>query len=508
MMMRLTHSRWTWDHSRWDQLGLDVETILIASLAVLGSALVALIVLMTNGSLLAGAACLAGITVLLITYYRLDWSVYLFIGVVLVFDQFHIPGFEPLTFKAAYFRNIKEIPYFPQVSSAVVNPLEIHLLLLLLMWFVIVCVKKNVVVTHVLVWGVALVFYLGLIGSFVYGLKRGGDFLPALWEIRALFYLGWVYFFIPQIIRTKEQLQTLLGVCIAAIAFKAFQGIARFVRLGLSFQGFPTLTNHEDPLFILTLIVFLIGLLLYQSQHCHRQILLGLLFPLLLGFFVAQRRAAYAAILPMFIVIIVLVSNQARWTLLKIVFSLIVVAIAYCAVFWNSHNKLASPVRLIKTSLTLDPATAGDRYYSNLYRKFEDYNLAMTVQQSPVQGIGFGNKYEKPLALAKISFPLRDYIPHNEVLWLLVKTGMIGFFLFFLFLDAFMFRGAQVLSTLHDPYLKAVCLMAIAAVMGQIVVSYFDLQLTYYRNMVYLGVLMGSVSTVETMDRQASSNAR
>jgi hypothetical protein len=38
-------------------------------------------------------------------------------------------------------------------------------------------------------------------------------------------------------------------------------------------------------------------------------------------------------------------------------------------------------------------------------------------------------------------------------------------------------------------------------VLNQIVISYYDLQLTYYRNMVYLGLLMGLVPALESMDR-------
>jgi hypothetical protein len=42
--------------------------------------------------------------------------------------------------------------------------------------------------------------------------------------------------------------------------------------------------------------------------------------------------------------------------------------------------------------------------------------------------------------------------------------------------------------------------VSIAGVLAQIVVSYFDLQLTFYRNMIYLGMLMGVLPTLELAD--------
>jgi hypothetical protein len=72
-----------------------------------------------------------------------------------------------------------------------------------------------------------------------------------------------------------------------------------------------------------------------------------------------------------------------------------------------------------------------------------------------------------------------------------------------MFLDSFVFRAASLSTKLRDPYLKAVCAMAVSAVAAQIVVSYFDMQLTFYRNMVYLGTLMGLLSSVEMIHQSS-----
>ena len=462
---------------------------------------VAVILVATYGNILTSAFFLAAIGTLLLTFYRLDWSFFLLIGMVLIFDQFLIPGFEPYTFEVYYFRNLKEMPYLPNFDWAVVNVLELHLVLLLFIWVVLIAVKKNVMLSRVPSWGPAIIFFFWLAVSFVSGMTQGGAFLPALWEMRALCYLGLMYFFVPQIVQTKKQLQTFFWVCIGAISFKAFQGIARFIDLGFSFQGQRTLTNHEDPVFFVTLMVLLLALVLFKAQSRQQRVLLWLLFPLIIGFIVAQRRGAYGAAFVSFVTLLVLLPTKERWMYLKGLLPAIVIIGLYTAIFWNSNSVLASPVRRVASSFRATPETNAYAYYSNLYRKYENYDLAVTVRRAPVVGIGFGKKYDAPIKLAHLLFPLREYIPHNEILWLLVKTGAVGFFLFWFFLNSFVSQGASLLSRLKDPYLKAVCAVAVVAVVSQITVSYFDLQLTYYRNMVYLGALMGLVPTLETIDK-------
>jgi hypothetical protein len=444
---------------------------------------------------------LGAASVVLLTLVRVDWSLFLFLGLVLVFDQHEIPGFYPFTLAVGYFKNLKENPVLPSMSAGVINPLEIHLILMIVTWFVALGIKRLRVQRPAMLGG-ALVFFLWILGSLIYGLRSGGDFLPALWEVRALAYLAVLYCFVPQVVQTKEQMRALMWVAIAAISIKALQGIYRFARLGFSYQGFATLTNHEDPVFIVTLVALVMGLILFRVRGAQRSALLVLLIPLLAGFVVGQRRAAYASGLISMASFIVVLPRSQQWTFLKAFFPIVGTLAIYCALMWESDSKWASPVRLIKSGLSTDKEMAGERFYSNLYREFEKYDLAVTVRNSPVVGIGFGKKYEQPIPLADISFPLKDYIPHNEILWLVTKMGGAGFLTFCLFINAFVLKASFVSSRLTDRYLQAKCAVIVAAVVNQIVVSYYDLQLTYYRNMVYLGCLMGMLPTLEWLSLQ------
>src|ERR1041385_165865 len=495
---------WTYPE-RNDWLERMGSKLFVASLVAVLAAVVGVVVVETDGNMFPAAACIVAAAVLIASCYRVEWGLYVFVGTVLFFDQYAIPGFDPLTFKALYFRNLKEISYLPRFSELVVNPLELQLVLLITVWFVVSCFKRDLSLVRIPMWGGALVFFLGVAAAEMYGLRRGGDFLPSLWEVRALVYLGILYVMVPQIIRTKEQVHTLIWVCIAVISFKAFQGIGRMVSMGLSTGGLPTLTNHEDPVFVLNLVVLLFALVLFGATTRQRTALAWLLLPLIVGFYTGERRAAYAAVIPTFVVFIAVLPRKQQWLFVKTAAPVVAALALYCAVFWNSDSKFASPVRLVKTGFGVDPETAGERYYSNLYREIEKYDLARTVQDYPVLGIGFGNKYEMPLPLVKIDFPLRDYISHDQILWVIVKMGAVGFCLFCLFFNSFACRAAFTLSRLRDPYLRAVVAVAVAAIVNQLVGPNYDLQMTQHRNMVFLGTFMGLLPVCEHIDAEQRS---
>lgn len=469
-------------------------TILLILVGISGS------LYLTDGNFKITAAILVPILVLGLTIYRLDYSFFLLLGCTLFFDQFLVPEFKPFTYYVDFFRNFKEISYLPTHPAGVINPIELYFMLLGGTWFLMLAACKKITLQSIPVWPAFLLFFSWLLFAFLNGLRSGGQIVIAFWEVRALFYFSILYLVVPQIIQTKKQIRTLIWISILAIFFKACQGITRFAAAGFSTEVVQTFTNHEDPVFMSTLFIFLAVMLLLKYRDRQRTVLLLLTLPLLLGFYVSLRRAAYAGLFISLLALFVLLDREERMHYLKLAVPALAILFAYGATFWNSDRSLAKPVQMVKSGL-FEPdkeKNPGD-YYSNLYRDYENYNLASTVQRKPITGIGFGNKYDKPVELVNISFPLRDYIPHNQILWWMVKTGAIGFFGFWIFFNAFVYKGASVYAKISDPYLKAVCAMAVIAVINQMAVSFFDLQLTYYRSMIYLGTLMGLLPTIERL---------
>ncbi len=449
------------------------------------------------------------IGIMILSVMRLDFSLYLLLAGILVNDQYAIPGFTPITRELHFFSNLKENTYLPFFEAGVVNPVEIHLVFICFSLLIWLAVKRDFHLRAIPVWMPYILFLGSLVFAFLYGMRGGGDFLIALWEIRALLYLCLMYLIVPQIIQTREQIMVVMWIAIFGIAIKAFQGVARFVDLGFTTGGFAVLTNHEDPVFMVLLFILLIGFLVFNVKHPQRYWMLLLLLPLIFGFYTGMRRASYASFMVCIAAVVVLLPVAKRWTFAKYALPILGVILVYSAVFWNSSGALARPVQMIKSGFeTPNKETNFRDYSSNLYREYENYNLARTVANNPLIGIGFGKRYEQPIPLVNIRFTLRDYIPHNQILWVLIKMGGLGFLAFWLFFNSFAAKSAMVFTKLQDPYLKAVALVVAVAVINQLVVSYFDLQLTYYRNMLFLGVLMGLLPALEAIATTESSESK
>ena len=442
--------------------------------------------------------------VLFISVFKIDYSLFLLVFTVILFEQYPIPDFPTITNEVSFFINLKEIRYVPFFEAGMISPFEIHLLFLTFGLMVHMAIRKNFVLKPVTVWVPFVLFVAFFVFAFLNGMRTGGDFKVALWEVRALFYLILMYVIVPQILESKKQLVGIVWVVIIAVTIKAFQGVLRFVEMGFTTGGYAVLTNHEDPVFIVTLLVLLVGFLLFRTGGKQKVWMLVTLAILLVGFYVAQRRATYGSLIVSLSAIVLILPTQKRIEYLKFIVPFLGVLLVYGFVFWNdATGTLARPVQMVKSAFVEpDMKTNFSDYSSNLYRDRENYNLAQTVVNHTLLGTGFGKKYDQPLPLINIRFTLRDYIPHNQIYWILVKMGAIGFFMFWFFFNSFVAKATQVFIRVKDPYLKGVALMIALAVINQMVVSFFDLQLTYYRNMTYLGCLMGLLPVIQCIESE------
>ena len=490
-------------------LGLDRENSSILWVLLLFAAMLGAGLFYFDGNVALVTGIIYLTFVLIISVFRLDYSLYLFIFTVILFEQYAIPGFPSVTHDVSFFSNLKEISYVPFFEAGMVSPFEIHIFFLTFALFLHITTRRGFKLKPISVWGSFLFFFACLALAFLNGMRTGGDFLIALWEVRALFYLCLMYLIVPQILDSKAQISILFWVIIIGVTIKAMQGVARFIDLGFTTGGFAVLTNHEDPVFMVTLFILLIGFLLYQTGNKQKLWLLVTVIILFAGFYVAQRRATYGSLIISITALLVILPAIKRVQFIKYFLPVLAILSIYGFMFWNdTGSTIGRPVQMVKSAF-IEPEmeTNFSDYSSNLYRDNENYNLAHTVVNNTVVGTGFGKRYDQPISLIEIRFSLRDYIPHNQIYWILVKMGAVGFFAFWFFFNCFVTKGTQLFIRLDDPYLKAITLVIVIAVINQMVVSFYDLQLTYYRSMIYLGCLMGVLSVIVNIDKEQKSQA-
>lgn len=97
----------------------------------------------------------------------------------------------------------------------------------------------------------------------------------------------------------------------------------------------------------------------------------------------------------------------------------------YLQAYWDGGRggPMAEPARAIRSQF--DP---GERdASSDAYRETERQNLQRTIRESPVLGIGFGRPFTEYEPLPELDFwPLQRYTPHQNILWVWLKTGLLG----------------------------------------------------------------------------------
>jgi O-antigen ligase len=108
----------------------------------------------------------------------------------------------------------------------------------------------------------------------------------------------------------------------------------------------------------------------------------------------------------------------------KSVVAILLASAVYFPVMWNSTGSLAMPAQSIKSQIHPSVRDAS----SDLYRVQENANLQHNIQQGGLLGRGFGVKIDYALPIADISTidPLITYIPHDDVLDVLMRMGLLG----------------------------------------------------------------------------------
>ncbi|MDR3709363.1 MAG: O-antigen ligase family protein [Capsulimonadaceae bacterium] len=336
--------------------------------------------------------------------------------------------------------------------------------------------------------------------SLVVGMATGGAFNKAMFEIRPLAYLVLAYLLSTNMTTdTDAQTRRLLWVTALCVGFKAAQAAIRYVveQHGSTIPEIG-IGTHEESFFFDAFALMLVVLWLTGAEPGLRW-LMTLFFPVVLWMNAAnQRRAATAAFLIVIPMLLALAyaALPMRRRMIRIVSILIVVVSAiYFPAFWNKTGTLAQPARAVKSQISPDDRDLS----SNAYRDAENANLFETMMTSPVVGYGYGKPFIMFTNMVDLSSvdPLIRFIPHNSVLWVWMRTGTIGFTVFWVLFAAIIIASAQ---TCRDPRFtstdKLVGMYVGCLAVMQLIFGLLDMQLGCCRNMLFTGTWVGLLTAV------------
>jgi hypothetical protein len=422
-------------------------------------------------------------------------GLYLLLAATLVFEIFPLRFADSLTDRFPFFLNLNSANSsgFTGIS---ITPAEILMVSVIVIWFAAGVSRRTLTLAGGPLVMAYLIFAAVVLAAEFHGILTRGDWNKSLWELRPQAY-GFVAFLMAaNLVKERSQVRHLALIFFVAIAFKVGVALYRyFVTLHGNDSAYEAIMAHEESYFY-ALFILGTGVALIWGRGLQRRVLFLLLAISALSLFaivVNHRRAAELALIGGAITLMALAirfdaDHRGRW----IGLSLMVVLgfSAYAFVYWNHTTGLTGEIiRPIRSLFLPDQRD----YLSNIYRTAEDANLQVTFRTSPLVGIGFGIPMIVIFPMADISYiyPLWNYIPHNTLLWIGMRMGAVGYAAFWGLVAMAVLQACRQLATRRDPLLNAVAAFAIAAIVGEIVMGYSDLQLDTFRNLIVFGALLG-----------------
>lgn len=387
-------------------------------------------------------------------------------------------------------------------------------ILFLLILFALICAK--LVKRERTLYGGALLWpFLGFMAcvvmGIIVGLSKGGDIKLMILEVRPLWYLFISYLLAYNLVTQKDAIRTFFWIVIIAAGVKGLQGCyIYFIVLHHNLAGQNEIMAHEESFFFAALILLVIIFYLHDQYRPQLYAALAVMPFVLIAMAANNRRADYIALLVGAFVVWVLVfvvKKQARKALVTGLAIFFVLGGSYVAAFGTTDHSWAAPARAIISVIAPSSSDSRDAN-SDLYRTIEDFDLKFTAKQSFPLGYGFGHEFLQPQVLPNIlsEDPVYLVIPHNTVYWIWMRLGVLGFFFFWYLIGSIIIRGCIIVRQLQDPYLRTAAIYIVALTVMEIIVAYADYQLYAFRNVIYLGILVGILLRLPTFDQEKASD--
>lgn len=445
--------------------------------------------LRSAGSTIAWLIYLAGAVAIL---YQPRMGVYLILFFGLIADK-------ALMYWYPFVSNFSSSESLMYLNEAViVSPLEVYLVLTLLAWLGRAAAQRRLnLYQGPLFWPV--IIWIGfVVFGLVYGISRGGNLNIALWECRPMFYLPVMLVLTSNLIQTREQVNRLVWTAMLALFIHG--GIIGvyyyFVVLAGQISRIESIVEHAAAVRMNTVYIMAIAVWMYKASRMKR-VMLPLFVPLMfITYIVAQRRASFVGLGLGLVLLGIVLFKANRHLFWRIAPPAALVALLYLGAFWNNQGPLGLAARAVKGIVVSDSGNAQENS-SDAYRVIENINNLFTIRAVPLTGVGFGNKFFIVAQLPDISFfEWWEYIVHNSIIWMWMKTGVGGFLAMLFMVGAALSQGGRALWKMPGRDMSAIALVAVAYLFMHFVYAYVDMSWDS-QSMLYVGAMMGLLNSLE-----------
>jgi hypothetical protein len=404
---------------------------------------------------------------------------------------------DAITARIPLYRSLSETYHVS--GPGVLLPVEMVLGISLLVWIAKAISERRLTVrASQLGVSLALVMVAALITEGV-GLARHGDVHISIWELRPFVYLWIAYLLGSQLLTTRSTLWAVLWGFVIGVGTKALEGTERVITLRNVTPRPDALLEHEESVFFSCFIVITLALWVLGIRGGLRRLATALL-PLVIVADLGNNRRVSFVMLPLmllaFVVITYLRMPERRKLIGVLVGTLLIIGVGYVAVFKESDSLIATPAHAIWSQFRPDPRDAS----SNQYRVFENINLGLDIRHSPILGEGFGVPIAHPVPVfdASDTDPLINFIPHNNILYVWLRMGVLGMIAFWFMVGAAVVAACR-LSLHPDRFLALFGVIALTTVIAWLFEGWYDKGIVDFRVVFIVGGFLGALGAATRM---------
>ena len=323
------------------------------------------------------------------------------------------------------------------------------------------------------------------------GISHHGDTRIAFTEIRPFVYLATTFLLASSFLTTRAAFRPLLWTLVLASGFKALQGVLIFAEVQGVRPRPEAVLGHEEAVFFGLFILLTLALWLFEIRGPLRTTA-TVLFPIVfVADLVNSRRTAWLILGAGFIALAAIgyaCLPRRRAFLRRLLAAVGVAAAIYVPTYWNSTGTIGQPARAIRSAVSPE----GRDLMSNLYRVQENANLNLNIKQGGLLGKGWGVPIDYALPIDDISSidPLIAYIPHNGVLYIIMRLGVVGALAFWSLLAAGIISACR-LARSRDAELAVIGALIVCALVAYVMEGGSDLGFASYRIAFVIGTLLG-----------------
>lgn len=333
------------------------------------------------------------------------------------------------------------------------------------------------------------------------GHHHQGSLRVALMEARPYVYLTASYFLTAVLVTNRRAVRTMLWTFVLVVAFKALQGIYVYFGHRHDYPRPESFIGHEASYFFVIYFLLVLALWLFHESGRLRTVSTRLAPVVFFCDLVNDRRAAWlmlgGAVLTLGVIAYQTLPGRRR-VLGRCLVALMLITSIYLPIFWNKDGSISQPARAIQSQI--HPTTRDAS--SDLYRVQENANLKLNIKQNGVLGKGFGVKIDYALPIVDISSidALIAYIPHNDVLDVMMRMGLLGGVAMWFLIGAGIISGCR-LARAADREVAMIGAVVASALVGYALMGAVDQGFFWFRIAFVTGGLLGLSEAVRRMER-------